>query len=198
MMTVFVTDTFHAAYKGDSDAYIDANAQLAIRAGLQIHEQTGKNVVVLLPDSGELKRSAELFKSSLELYEGVTLSHLFEGREPLKKRLSQLFGMDAKQAAPAAAAEADVHLVINITSNELPDVRQYQQEVLFRSILFPLRVSVASASPPSLTNLSFAWERVVTWSVRLRSGRIRARCSKPFFDAGGQRWVILVFLELRA
>jgi hypothetical protein len=116
-------------YKGASDLYIDANTQLAISAGREIHKLAKKKTVVLLPDGPELARSSKLFKSALDMSTGVSMSHLYEGREPLKKGLQSLFGMNNTDAVPAAAAEADVHIVINTSTNELVDVQKYFKEV---------------------------------------------------------------------
>lgn len=74
-----------AAYKNASDTYIDSNTQLAIQAARSIYESSGKKVVILLPDGPEYERSSKLFKAALELSDGVSMSHLFEGREPLQK-----------------------------------------------------------------------------------------------------------------
>ena len=118
-----------AAYKGASDLYIDANTQLAIQAGRELYEKTGRKTVILVPDGPELSRSAEMFKSALALCDGVAMSHLFEGREPLQQGLQSLFGMDKTSNPPAAATEADVHIVINISTGELPDTQKYLREV---------------------------------------------------------------------
>lgn len=50
----------YKGYKGASDLYIDANIQLALSAGKQLHEVTGKKVHVCLPDEAEYNRAKEL------------------------------------------------------------------------------------------------------------------------------------------
>lgn len=109
--------------------YIDANTQLAIQAGRELSKLAKVKTVVVLPDGPEFERSSKLFKTALEMSERVSMSHLYEGREPLKKGLQLLFGMDQTNEVPVAAAEADVHIVINISTNELLDVQKYIKEV---------------------------------------------------------------------
>lgn len=110
--------------------YIDANTQLALQAGKLLHEMEGLRVVVLLPDGGEYARSSKLFKSTLEwIGGGVSMSHLYEGREPLARGMRTLFGMQDSAAAPAKAAEADVHIIINVSTSELLDARKYADAV---------------------------------------------------------------------
>lgn len=85
ILSVYQPGQLLAAYKVASDASIDANTQLALKAGQLVYEATGKRVVVLVPDGPEYDRSSNLFKTSLEMSEGVDMGHLFEGREPLGK-----------------------------------------------------------------------------------------------------------------
>lgn len=84
-MLCLPTKKLLAAYKVASDASIDANTQLALKAGQLVHEATGKRVAVLVPDGPEYERSSKLFKTSLEMSDGVDMGHLFEGREPVGK-----------------------------------------------------------------------------------------------------------------
>ena len=121
-----------AAYKTSSDVYIDSNTQFAIEAGRKIYRQTGKRAVVVLPDGGELDRSSKLFRSTLDMVEGVTMSQVFEGHGALKS-LGKLFGgggqEQPQEQQTSPAREADVHLIINITTKDLPEVQQYQRQV---------------------------------------------------------------------
>lgn len=43
--------------------------------------------------------------------------------------LKFIFGMEDNSAPPAKLTEADVHLVLNVSTNELPDVRSYSDSV---------------------------------------------------------------------
>ena len=85
VLSVYQPRQLLAAYKVASDASIDANTQLAVKTAQLVHEATGKRVVVLVPDGPEYERSSKLFKTTLEMSDGVDMGHLFEGREPLGK-----------------------------------------------------------------------------------------------------------------
>ena len=118
-----------AAYKGASDLYIDANVQLALATARNIREQTGKTVVVLLPDEPEYARSSKMNKATLSMLDGVSMSYLAEGRSDLMRGLKQLFFVQDDDKAPDASSSADVHIVINVTTVELLDVEKYCNEV---------------------------------------------------------------------
>lgn len=117
-----------AAYKGSSDLYIDSNVQFAIAAAKKFAAE-GKKVVILVPDEPEYERSSKMFASSLELADGVEISHLTQGRTSFLKGLNFLFDAQNKIAAPEVCKEADVHIVINVTTTELADVKTYEAEV---------------------------------------------------------------------
>ena len=76
-----------AAYKGASDAYIDANVQLALATARDVHAASGQRVVVLLPDQPEYERSSKLSKSTLSMLDGVSMSYLTAGRSAFMKGL---------------------------------------------------------------------------------------------------------------
>lgn len=44
--------------------------------------------------------------------------------------LKMLFGMDSENKIPSKLTEADIHIVINVSTNELGDARSYFDEVL--------------------------------------------------------------------
>jgi len=117
------------AYKGASDVFIDANVQLAISAAKQI-AAAGKKVHVVTPDLGEYSRSYKMFKSSLDMIEGVTMGHLKESSKgDFLNGFQSLFSGGAPDSAPAGAA-ADVFLIANVSAVELPAVEAYVNEVV--------------------------------------------------------------------
>jgi hypothetical protein len=121
--------------------------------------------VVLLPDGPELERSSNLFKDTLEFCKGVSLSHLYEGREPVKQGLQMLFGMDKSTRPPECAREADVHIVINVSASELPDVQRFVDEVWSRLSARPsLPGTCHSLSEVSEADVGFG-SRGVQWHV---------------------------------
>jgi hypothetical protein len=125
-------------YKGSSDLYIDANIQLAVSAGRKLYEATGKRVHVCLPDETEYLRAKDLFKSALELSEGVSLGHLQENRDSFLTSWNNIFAGAAvpgtKRGGPsapaAAAATADIFLTLNASTIELVDLQKYVAETI--------------------------------------------------------------------
>ncbi|KAK9865651.1 hypothetical protein WJX84_008406 [Apatococcus fuscideae] len=118
------------SYKGSSDSYIDANIQLAITAGKELAMKHGKRVHILVPDKGEFKRSYPMFKSSLELTDGLTLGYL---RESQKSWLSTLTGGTGGTdlADPSQnALKADVYIATNASCIELTDIEKYVAETV--------------------------------------------------------------------
>ncbi|PRW60675.1 LOW PSII ACCUMULATION chloroplastic [Chlorella sorokiniana] len=118
-------------YKGASDLYIDANIQLAIAAGKQLSEVTGKRVHLLLPDEVEYKRAVDMFKAALDTAEGtVTMGHFREGRQSLLGAFSSLLGGGGGGGSdPAAAAQkADIFIALNASTVELSDLETYVNE----------------------------------------------------------------------
>lgn len=112
------------AYKRESDAFVDANVQLALAAAKQL-AAAGRRVHIVLPDQGEYDRSYAMFRSSLDMLGGaVSMGHLRESGAGSGFSLSSIFGGSAPPSAAAAAA-ADVFLIANATCVELPNVRAY-------------------------------------------------------------------------
>lgn len=113
-------------YKGASDVFIDSNAQLAIAAARTLSEG-GKRVHILLPDANEYRRTGGMFKSTFDLYDGITVGHLQESEAPGPiNAVMNMFGggLDPEEAT-AAAAKADVFLAINASTVELPSIEKY-------------------------------------------------------------------------
>jgi len=90
----------------------------------------GKRVHLLLPDAAEYRRAYKLFKSTLELSDGVTLGHLMESRPTVISGLASLFtftGDEAPDPAGASAA-ADIFMVLNCSTVELADMEAYVEQ----------------------------------------------------------------------
>lgn len=57
-----------------------------------------------------------------------------------------LFGMESDNKIPSKLTDADIHIVINISTNELGDVRSYYDEVpLPPAFLFATPTNISSA-----------------------------------------------------
>jgi hypothetical protein len=122
-------------YKGSSDLFIDTNIQLACVAARKLHNETGKRVHVVVPDETEYRRARDLFKSALALSDGVSLGHLWEGRETLLTGIAALFAGAPGSAPPGVgpsemAAKADVFIAVNASTVELADLEKYVDSVV--------------------------------------------------------------------
>lgn len=62
--------------------------------------------------------------------------------------LKFIFGMDDNSGPPETQTEADVHLVLNVSTNELPDVRSYADSVRTAAAHLPHPESLQTASLP--------------------------------------------------
>ncbi|KAK9826777.1 hypothetical protein WJX81_008050 [Elliptochloris bilobata] len=118
------------AYKSSSDAFVDANVQLAIASARLLAEQSGKRVHIVVPDEGEYNRSYRMFRSSLELTDGLSMGYLKESRRGVLSLMGLFRAADAEGAIPPAetASRADIFLAVNASSVELVDVEHYCAE----------------------------------------------------------------------
>ncbi|CAL5219520.1 g1367 [Coccomyxa viridis] len=114
-------------YKGASDWFIDSNIQLALAAGKMIRADSGKRVHIVVPDGGEYNRSYKMFKAALEAADGITMGHLKENSKSIFSGLN-IFGSvpdtDAETLSQGAR-KADIFIVVNASTIELPDVEKY-------------------------------------------------------------------------
>ncbi|KAF5835624.1 hypothetical protein DUNSADRAFT_7126 [Dunaliella salina] len=110
-------------YKGASDLFIDANVQLSL-AGARRLAEAGRKVHLVMPDQGEYDRTYRMFKPAMSLMPpGVTLGHLKEG-QGRQFSFEGLFQESGPDSSPAGQ-QADTYIVINATSVELNNVRDY-------------------------------------------------------------------------
>ncbi|KAL2651370.1 hypothetical protein R1flu_019498 [Riccia fluitans] len=134
-----------SGYKGQSDEFIDANIQLAITLGRKLNELKGITSKIVFPDLPEKRRASRIFKSALELTTCISFGCLDDIRGGAAKNffgqirnvLDFDFGEDVEGPQNATP---DVYIVVNSTTNELPDVEQYVE-------------SFAKSSPVILFNL---------------------------------------------
>jgi len=128
------------SYKGASDDYVDANVQQAIAAGRWLHKNKGWKSHIVLPDNEELNRSFNMFKSALEIEDGISMGSLTGKVQGIGaaawEELSFLFGavgrIDEKvlEKAEKASLEADVFFFINASTIELPQVESYVDRIV--------------------------------------------------------------------
>ncbi|OEL21684.1 Protein LOW PSII ACCUMULATION 3, chloroplastic [Dichanthelium oligosanthes] len=65
-----------SSYKGSSDEFIDANIQLALVVARKLKELKGTRSCIVFPDQPEKRRASQLFKTAIDMVEGVTVSSL--------------------------------------------------------------------------------------------------------------------------
>eukprot|EP00873_Tetraselmis_striata_P001072 jgi/Tetstr1/421336/TSEL_012307.t1 len=127
-------------YKESSDAFIDANIQLALVAARKLSNNGEKRVHVVLPDDVEYNRAAKMFKSTLELEDNVTLGYLTEKEWSFKLSLKGLgIGLsnsmyESKEVAERKTTEfaekADIFIATNASAVELTEIEKYKQSVV--------------------------------------------------------------------
>lgn len=128
------------SYSGASDDYVDANVQQAIAAGRWLRETKGWKSHIVVPDNEELNRSYNMFKSALELEDGISMGSLTGKVQGFGaaawEELSFLFGavgrIDEKvlQKAEEACKVADVFFFINASTIELPEIESYVDRIV--------------------------------------------------------------------
>ncbi|KAL8232302.1 hypothetical protein R6Q57_002080 [Mikania cordata] len=65
-----------SSYKGSSDEFSDANVQLALAVVRKLQENRETRACIVFPDKPEKRRASELFKSAIDLVDGVTIGSL--------------------------------------------------------------------------------------------------------------------------
>jgi len=126
-------------YKGSSDTFIDSNIQFAIAAGRNLN-QVGRRVHIVVPDSGELARSQKMFSAivgdgtadpSSSLSDGQITMGCLTGEAGVEGGLgdgwaSGFFKVGASDPKEdPGARDADVFIVCNASTIELPAVERY-------------------------------------------------------------------------
>ncbi|KAJ0925106.1 hypothetical protein HanRHA438_Chr04g0155871 [Helianthus annuus] len=65
-----------SSYKGSSDEFTDANVQLALAVVRKLQEIRETRARIVFPDKPERRRASELFKSAIDLVDGITIGSL--------------------------------------------------------------------------------------------------------------------------
>ncbi|KAJ0794981.1 putative protein LOW PSII ACCUMULATION 3 [Helianthus annuus] len=65
-----------SSYKGSSDEFTDANVQLALAVVRKLQEIQETRARIVFPDKPERRRASELFKSAIDLVDGITIGSL--------------------------------------------------------------------------------------------------------------------------
>ena len=139
-------------YSGSSDQYIDNNVRFALSAarflalGGGVPGATKRTVRVLTPDATELARCQKVNEAALRALGpmGVSVGHLRESAPSRLASLAAAFGGggasgDGASTSGGAAASgsafgpppvaADVYIVVNASTVELPDAERYAASI---------------------------------------------------------------------
>ncbi|XP_071686895.1 protein LPA3 [Rutidosis leptorrhynchoides] len=65
-----------SSYKGSSDEFSDANVQLVLAVVKKLQENRETRACIVFPDNPEKRRASELFKSAIDLIDGITIGSL--------------------------------------------------------------------------------------------------------------------------
>ncbi|EYU21739.1 hypothetical protein ABFS82_09G084400 [Erythranthe guttata] len=65
-----------SSYKGSSDDFSDANIQLALTVVKKLQEKQETRACIVFPDKPEKRRASELFRSALDLIDGLSIASL--------------------------------------------------------------------------------------------------------------------------
>nr|XP_043636363.1 protein LPA3 [Erigeron canadensis] len=65
-----------SSYKGSSDEFSDANVQLALAVVRKLQEKRDTRACIVFPDKPEQRRASEIFKSAIDLIDGITIGSL--------------------------------------------------------------------------------------------------------------------------
>lgn len=117
-----------AGYTESSDSVIDANVSYALALAKSMGN---RRVQILLPDSVELDRAASKSEATLSQVENASLGCLVAAN-PMKKLVGSVLGGKAKEREEAARQEterADTFIAINLSTQELPSLESFAEEV---------------------------------------------------------------------
>eukprot|EP00210_Caulerpa_lentillifera_P004340 g4139.t1 len=170
-----------SGYKGSSDDFIDANAQLAFAAARKLISQ-GKRVMLLFPDEAEKERSRKMFDYVLSSEQDLGLGCTSRG---LVKTIQSVFGNDTD--LDSDVENFDCFVILNHSTIELPSVRNYVEEVLQNRvvILWNLELETLRSDlgllgfPPRSLHFEFLSKFKSVFFVRLRD--YSKTISKPPF-----------------
>eukprot|EP00238_Polyblepharides_amylifera_P001289 CAMPEP_0196571656 /NCGR_PEP_ID=MMETSP1081-20130531/1801_1 /TAXON_ID=36882 /ORGANISM="Pyramimonas amylifera, Strain CCMP720" /LENGTH=332 /DNA_ID=CAMNT_0041888685 /DNA_START=284 /DNA_END=1279 /DNA_ORIENTATION=- len=115
-----------SGYKSSSDSFIDGHIQLAIQACKLLSEKDGRRYRVVVPDPTEQKRASAKFATQIEMAGGnVTMGSLSGKKEEFS--VFTLFDNKVDTSVPEEDV-ADVFMVVNASTIELPNVKQYWED----------------------------------------------------------------------
>lgn len=121
-----------SSYKGSSDEFIDANIQLVLALVRKLNEARGMTSRIVFPDNPEKRRASRVFRTALELINGVSLGSLDEIQGgALKSFFSSIrntLDFDFEESSEGkleSTEEPSLFIFVNCSTRELSEVEKY-------------------------------------------------------------------------
>lgn len=121
-----------SGYKGSSDEFIDANIQLVLALVRKLHRTRGITCRVVFPDKPEKRRALRVFKSALELINGISFGSLDDapggGGNIFLKTLQSALDFDFENEDEGKWQKDEIpalYIFVGCSTGELPAVETY-------------------------------------------------------------------------
>lgn len=121
-----------SSYKGSSDEFIDANIQLVLALVRKLNEARGMTSRIVFPDEPEKRRASRVFRTALELINGVSLASLDEIQGGAVKSffsaIRNTLDFDFEESGEGkwdSTEEPSLFIFINCSTRELSEVEKY-------------------------------------------------------------------------
>lgn len=143
-----------SGYKGSSDEFIDANIQLVLALVRNLYEKRGIACCIVFPDRPEKRRASRVFRSAVELIDGVSFGSLddvpSEAGTNFFKSLKNALDFDFEaddEGKWKNSKDPSLYFFVNCSTSELPTVEKYVDTFApnVPSVLFNLELDTLRA-----------------------------------------------------
>lgn len=121
-----------SSYKGSSDEFIDANIQLVLALVRKLHEAKGMTSRIVFPDEPEKRRASRVFRTALELINGVSFGSLDKVQSGAVKSffssIRNTLDFDFEESGEGkweSTEEPSLFIFVNCSTRELSEVEKY-------------------------------------------------------------------------
>lgn len=121
-----------SSYKGSSDEFIDANIQLVLALVRKLHEARGMTSRIVFPDNPEKRRASRVFRTALELINGVNFGSLDDIQSGAVKSffsfIRNTLDFDFEENGEGkweSTEEPSLFIFVNCSTRELSEVEKY-------------------------------------------------------------------------